>query len=582
MNRYNHTALFHRFLTATVLILATAGASFAQQKIDPTVEVEKEFDGKMTNIVKGALNSSISDSLTSFNLDFNYTIFDKPYKDLYEFTPLPSARIQSAVQEKYPVLLAKAGLGFPLNPFAAIAFEPRLKGGNSLSLRASYDGYYGDNNIACKGENGLIERVSGEKRDAANSVFGAKAGYGYRWNGGELNLGAHYSNNFYTYYGCAQENMSHKYDQLGLLFNIFSTHGQRSRARLDYRFDIEYRNTSDKMSEEATYAMALEGGKLAENYIKATGALSPLNGRYNRFSIGLNSENVLYSGLKEYNYGIYEIIPQYELTKGRLSLRAGVKLSGRYRSNDSINGSHRYLFAKADLMFNIVRNNLWIYAAVDGGNHMNSYSQILEQNRWISPLSELRTGSTPFLIRGGFKGQAYGKLHYDVFVKYAVHKGMMQFMGHLMGPDSSLCTIDAIYSNHTEFTAGASINWKSKAFDAGTSFRYSAYSNAKNSTLANGSKPYGYSPFNWFIYGRYNWRERIFIGIAADFNSSTPIMPGYKAKGYCNLGIDARYLFNRNFSLFLRGDNLLNAQIQHIPEYLEKGVSFTAGVLVKL
>lgn len=573
--------MFSKLFIAVAFMLM-ASTSFAQQKIDPTVEVEKDFDGKMTNIVKGALNSSIPDSLTSFNLDFNYTIFDKPYRDLYEFTPLPSARIQGAAQERHPVFLAKAGLGYPISPFAAITFEPKLKGGSYLSLKGSYDGYYGKNYIAFEGQNGKIERVHGEKRDASNSVIGAQADYGYRWKTGELNIGVGYSNNFYTLYGYGEDDMSHKYDQFGVMFNIFSTHGRRGYAKFNYRFDIEYRNTSDKLSSEMIGAMNLQSGKLGENYIKGTGEISPLNGRYNRLSIGLNSENVIYSGLQDYKYGIYEITPQYEFFKGRFSLKAGIKLSGRYKSKDSTDNNHRYIFAKAELMFNLIKDNLWVYALIDGGNNINSYSHLLQQNKWISPLSDLKAGSTPFLTRGGFKGEAWGKLHYDVYVKYAVHKGLLQFIGQPSDTTGKHATIEAIYSNHNEFSAGASISWKSRNLDAGTSFRYSIYSDGKKSTFADGLKPYGYAPFNLIVYGRYNLRERIFLGITADINSTAPISDGYEAKGYCNLGIDASYLFNRNFALFLRGDNLLNAQIQHIPLYLEKGVSFTAGVLVKL
>ena len=94
MKRYNYYNATLLPVLLAAIMLSSAGKVQAQQKIDPTVEVEKEFDGKMTNIVKGALNSSIPDSLTSFNLNFNYSIFDKPYKDLYEFSTLPSAQLQ--------------------------------------------------------------------------------------------------------------------------------------------------------------------------------------------------------------------------------------------------------------------------------------------------------------------------------------------------------------------------------------------------------------------------------------------------------------------------------------------------------
>ena len=130
MNRYK--LMNSNGVTRAVLLVATMFAIVqtmnAQQRIDPTVEVEKEFDSKMTNIVKTPLNTAIPDSLTSFNLDFNYSIFDKPYKDLYEFSPLPSAKLQSSIQEKYPVLMAKAGIGYQLSPIGEIYYHPNWAG----------------------------------------------------------------------------------------------------------------------------------------------------------------------------------------------------------------------------------------------------------------------------------------------------------------------------------------------------------------------------------------------------------------------------------------------------------------------
>ena len=58
------------FFVAAALMVQTAMA----QMIDPTVEVQRDFDGRMVNIHKSHLKSNIHDSLSNFNLSFNYSI----------------------------------------------------------------------------------------------------------------------------------------------------------------------------------------------------------------------------------------------------------------------------------------------------------------------------------------------------------------------------------------------------------------------------------------------------------------------------------------------------------------------------
>lgn len=586
-------------ITITVVMLALATAVQAQQKIDPTLEVEKDFDGKMSNIVKGRLNTTIPDSLTSFNLNFNYSIFDKPYRDLYEFSPLPSAQLQGKTKEKYPVFSAKAGLGVPLAPFAAVTFQPGLKGGNSLVLNASYDGYYGKKRVAATGADG-----SEAPADATDAVFGTGIMYGYNWKNGWFKLGADYSNNFYTYYGSSEE-LSHRYNQAAINMRVGSSNGKEQLSRFSYNFGVLYRFTSDKVCSAIAEQLGTGQDKLGESYIKADGEISPVNGRYNRFSIGINSENSIYSGLQEYKYGLYEITPQYGFEKGRFSFRAGVKLSGRYKSKDFTDDNHKYFFVKAALQYNIAREKLWFYANVDGGNHLNNYSTILEYNKWISPIADIKAGSTPFLVDAGLRGKAYGKLGYDISVRYAVHKGLIQYI-NAPSEDMAILMNNAVvatYANHNEFTAKASIHWKSKRVDAGTLLKYTNWTDGKEGTFANGLKPFGQAPFTWNIYCTYNWLERIYVGVNAELRSAAPISLAYVTPSQSSswegniannsfsvietgtmvdLNVNARYVINNSFSLFVNGNNLLNARLEYLPNYIEKGISFNAGVLVKL
>lgn len=609
----------HRYVSTGVAILLSLflpAIAAAQQKIDPTVEVQKDFDGKMINIHKSKLNTVFNDTLNSFNLNFNYSIFDKPYKDLYEFTPLPSAQIHSPVEEKYPVLLAKIGLSFPLNPAADVYFQPRIKGNNTLQFNASYNGYWGEIPfVAIQPGTFKTTRIKDEKAQADNAVFSAAGAYGYHWDKGELSFALGYSNNYYTYYGFSplntllspnsiplyqsikesgymRDNYSHRYQQTGAKFHIGSVDAKSKGAKLNYKLDIDYSYTTDKLPGEKGFIKeGLLLNKLNENFIKIRGEIGPAFGRYNKFTVGLNSENAIYTGIQDYKYGLYEIIPQYTFEKERWVINAGIKLSGKYKSKDDTDKYHNLFFVKANISYEITQDNAWIYANIDGGNILNSYSRIVDENKWISQNIDLKATSIPLLIKGGIRGKIYNKLSYDAYVKYTVYEGLLQYIYTTPGDGIPVTHLEnqltAVYSNHKEFTVGAELKWNSKDFVAGTSLEYSSYTYGKKGTGISNQKPYGYTPFKWYLFGTYNWRERIFVGATVHFRAATPVYSqaypeeNTKIRSFFNLGINAKYVINRSFSVFITGENLLNAQIQYYPQYLEKGISFGAGLLVK-
>ena len=83
-------------------------------------------------------------------------------KDLYEFTPIASARIYNQTESEWPVLLLKGGVSFPFTPEAALYFQPELKKSNFLSIDAEYTGFWGDLPVA-ELDRGGTEIVKGGK-----------------------------------------------------------------------------------------------------------------------------------------------------------------------------------------------------------------------------------------------------------------------------------------------------------------------------------------------------------------------------------------------------------------------------------
>ncbi len=632
MGTYNGTDIYNIFkkhtkkslLLAVTLMAGTISYAQQPQKIDPTVEVQKDFDSKIPNIHKSRLNTSIPDSLSSFNLNFNYSIFNKPYRDLYEFSPLPSAQIQSKVKTENPIFLAKLAVGYPLTPDAGVWFQPRMKGGSTLQFNALYNAFYGKLPLV-NINNDLKAAADKEiKASANNSTFGIGGRYGYSWNSGELSLALKYKTSYNTYYGFVpsslysvdsrpseidliaaigkdsymKENFSHRYNQIGASFSINSIDAVSRGAKINYNLNINYLNTSDKLPESSPLLTGTSN-KLNENLIQISGEIGPTFGKYNKFTIGFNSENVLYGNIQDYKYGLYEITPQYSFEKGRLKIKAGVKISGRYKGKDETDTYHNTFFAKAGLSYEIAKNSFWIYANLNGGNYLNAYSSLLEQNRWVSQNADLKAGSIPLSVNGGFRGQVHNKFSYNFYARYTVHEGLLQYItAPQVSADPGIIRYDSrlytAYSNHREFTVGTELAFDTRAFTANAAIEYSSYTKAKKSSIIDGHSPFGYAPLKCNLGAMYNYRERIYIGLNANIRGAAPVFhqplitpaPIFEQeaqiKAFCNLALKFRYVINPVFSVFATGENLLDSHIQYYPQYIEKGISFNVGVLVKL
>ena len=93
------TDIFKALAALFVLVPSVASA----QDIDPTVVVSRKYEGKLMEVSKPAIEMAIPDSVTTFALDIDYSVFEKPYKGAYEFNPYvltmqPASAVQAPRQ----------------------------------------------------------------------------------------------------------------------------------------------------------------------------------------------------------------------------------------------------------------------------------------------------------------------------------------------------------------------------------------------------------------------------------------------------------------------------------------------------
>lgn len=588
----------------TLFILFQVYNAFAQQVIDPTVEVVKNFEGNALNISKGMLNTTVNDSITNFDLNFNYNFFNSPYKRMYEFAPLPYAQINNKNSMTYPIFMAKIGAGAPAQFNSEFWLAPQISKDNkhSVLINGKYNLFNGYIPLLTTDENSV--EISSDKVFAPNKKYGIGAIYQYNWDKGILDFSARYNGGFNTFYGFNAKNLTpeginnledreylknpdnklnRNYNQFEGAFNLKSTNAQQ--RVLSYWLNATYRNTQDIFPNNSK-------SKPYENYWNLEGEIGPNFGKYNKFIVGLKYHGASYNfknSNQDFNHSIYEITPQYRFENKRFKAVAGIKISGRSTSALEPGDSFNSIFLKANLSYQVIKNYLRLSFDIDGWNNLNNFSSMLNQNKWIIPLDSLKSlkeSSTPFFAQFKIDGKFTDKFSYKLYASYSIHQGLLQYFNFSDG------YLTPFHSDHYETSLGGEFLFNSTNYVGGLKMLYRGFTDGDNGDFGINKYPSGYSPFRFEIFGEYNYRKRIFFGFNLTYYSNTTFYNILNktdltnitetTANFANLQLNAKYAINKNFTAFINGNNLLNSTVLYYPYYCEKGINFEAGIILKL
>lgn len=545
------------------------------QTIDPTVEVSRNFDVKLGEIHKPVIPSSVDDSLHSFNISFDYSIFNRPYMDLYEFTPYQTAQIKPVQPEKNPVLYAKLGAQYPLMPSAEIYLQGVSNKGLYGSLYAKHNSFWG-----------TMPSIASDtdlESDRMKNIAGGDVKYA--WDTGELTFGANYKFDKYNF-GAPKGSFGHDNRGLNINFNLNSAHAEENS--LYYDISLLYANTAKMTSFTDSLSRVVTGpaDSLKENLLRIKGFVGTTFDIH-RVYIDLNIEYASYAGNKNHTAGVVEFSPIYEYSKGRFFGKLGVRFSSRYgikpdgntlADEDVIDHPSvaSNVYPDVDARLALVKQKLWLHAKVEGGNDLNSFASLLWANPLVAPNSHLLFGSRPVDAQLSLESIVRGRMTFNIFSSYSLYRNKLVFTPVVNGGEPY--TILPTYWDVNRFSVGAEAYWKSKDLTTGGEIRYSRYYSPDDLTITN------LPALTAHYYLRYNWRERIVAGL--DFRYSSEVSGDtfgpYSVPSLFDLDVNVNYFVNKHFSVFVKGGNLLNKRNQYIPLYIEPGINFGGGVCIIL
>lgn len=589
-----------------ILFAAIPALQAGAQSLNPTVEITNTYKAALPGIEKPKIDMAVPDSLLKFDLDFDYSIFDRPYKGAYSFSPYIMDMKPKPDAYKAKKFYLRAGAGYSLHPVFDLVYSPEFKKPFNLNIygfHKSYIGSYRNISAARKGsDDGPIRLVSDKEESFGGMEYGSTHnGYGMltktgisggrEWDkaGLSFDLG---------YYGI------HSKDTLARTsLNMFSGKvSMHSKSKSDNYFYYDacagIRSGSENLDIVGTGAQ-----KLLLNEFEFDGTFGPVIGGSSKILVDAYILGLMYNSLFDSRVGIVAITPHYRYDSDRWRMSLGVKLSTRSRTDDIFEGfrlndnKSQLVYPDARIGYEAVRNRLNLYAVVTGGDNANSYISQKRMNCFLNPYFGRKIG--PFAdnsverinFRVGAEGNIAEKFRFNVNTGYAGYdNGRIEavlYSGLESGvPRGNSAAV--LFKDFKLAYAELQAVWDSDPLVVDCSLTY------RNSDIFS-NKLVGFEParFSGNISGRYNWNNRIFAGVCIDFASMRRgyIGPAFEVSGdaveasvpgFADLGLSAEYKFNKKFSVWLAGGNLLNMTIQRIPLYPDSGISLNAGICLNL
>lgn len=569
----------------SALVLACVAAS--AQNFNPSVEVTNAYEGKPVDARKQDLAMNIPDSLLVFDYDFDYSVFDNPYKGSYEFSPYLINMKPEPVPYAGRNFYLRAGAGYSLHPELALMYSPTATGKWKLDVYDGFQGYLGS-----------YRRIKGFE-------FSAREGYlvdNYdksTFSGHDLenNFGLNLRGDFrrsvltanvnYKLLTVADTMVTHLYNEASARVHYALKPGQRAGLTLEGVAEgkiggdnMTYMRSGYALSNKEVNARVLAGVEVMPN---------------TRFLVEAGTEVGIYSRIIVTSVLDVWGTPKLAWSYGPVSASAGVKFAHIFAWDPhtrSLVQQHQkksaLFYPDAHLNIRILKQGLTLYADVTGGNDINTFSSLLSKNHFFNQVYQLSycwaptmdNSVTRYKGTAGLRGQVAGAVQYNLYASYAyvennLLEGLFKTNRATVNPvplAAAFC-----YQDMKMLTAGADLLWKSDRLSAAGRFQY-----LKADYMGSGyvtSNDINYVPLPEFTAEgniTYNWAERLYFGVSADFASERN---GYFViPMYCDLGVQAEFRFDRRTSFWAKGGNLLNQTIQKSLTRAENGMYFTAGI----
>ena len=537
---------------ATILF---CGSLYAQ--IDPTVEVSRQYKVNIADIDRPMTDDhSVADSLQRFNVDFDYSIFNRPYTDLYEFTPYQTDSISKVTRRRPPYLMAQVGSQIPFSADMMLRSQLVARPKLNIGVDADLKGTVADLDYRGADKALGVVRVDG----------GLSANLRTAWKKGELTAVVGYKNS--DYQDEYMENpLAHYVNSLAVDLNLVSADPQENSVF--YNVDFNYVTAAKKLAGLPAMDTTYHNSKMS---IKGTLGSS--------FDIHRVYVNMIYQmavagrGDEKLNVGLLEFMPVYEYYQGPFKMRVGARFGNTYIGADANTTIH----PEADIKFEVLKNTIWLRGVVSGGNELNSLVDYMHDAPWLCNALKGYTNTAEEVLgvrniesKISIETIIAGRFALSPYIGYNSYKNRLQLRTEFV--PTGLPILLPMYSDYAVTQIGLETSWKSKNLTITGNLKH-------NNSFTKTEEPV-YMVADWMADAslEYNLKRRFFINAAYTYQSSR-LSWGGDIPPYSDLTVVLTGVINRHFSVYVKGGNLLNNVNYRYFEIPELPLNIGGGVRI--
>ena len=561
---------------------ACLSMGLSAQSLDPTVVVSRDYEGKLMEVHKPKLEMAVPDSVLRFDLDFDYSVSDSPYKGSYDFTPYVLDMRPSPVVREAGTLLVNAGAGYQLRPELDVIWSP-LNKSNSFRMdvyarHRSYFGRYWDMEPSSSDAGLVFDRgADGTSHVGLDMLNRAGVDGRFDWKKGFLSFDA-------GYYGLLQQDktqtgISRSFNAVDASMSVGSKDSRD--ASFGYNVAVDYRYGNDALC-------GLDKASLKENLMGLDASLLVPLKDMSRIRLDAGYEMAAYDGCFNAFASVISVTPRYVRLAQVWDLDLGVKVAKVLRDKD-MSGMYQdriqAVYPDVKVGFKAIPS-IYLYTKVTGGPELESYSSLLGSDRRINAYyADIYPGMLDMTDRSvhaelGIEGSVTTRFAYTVRGGYTSYANAPLTAAYQEG--DTYCPGIA-YSPYSKMFAAVECRLDTERIDFDASAGYSYF-------MTDG--PVGAflpSALTADVSLRYNWIRRIYAGVSCEaansrngyvLQVSSSEISYLKASvpGFVDLGVDVEYVLNRKLSFWAKGWNLLGMTVQRSLFYAEKGPGITLGV----
>ncbi len=568
---------------------AFIASGLSAQDLDPTVVVSRDYEGKLIEVQKPRLDMAVPDSVLRFDLDFDYSISDSPYKGSYEFKPYVLDMKPSSERHEVGKFYLNAGAGYQLHPELDLVWSPDLKSQsfrmNVFARNRSFFGQYWDIE-STGGAPGLVfDRGSSESVWKGLDVSNAAGVDGrYDWEKGLIGFRLAYD-------GVIQQEkrlqgVSRSFNAVDASLYVRSK--DKYDARAGYAVGIDYRYGNDALTLPAE-------ARLDESLLKVDASFFARIAEFDRFCLDVGYDMAGYDGYFNTAASYVSVAPHYKRLKGAWDLDLGVKLAKVFRA-ESVSGMYQNgiqaIYPDVKIRFRGIPS-LCLYVESGGGPSLETYSSLLKCDRHVNmfygngmgPLLDVTDQSVYALA--GIEGRITTRFSYALKGGYSRYK---------LAPMSSVSydteymrwSVPGIsYVPYSKVFAAFQCRLATERIDMDLAAEYARHLGEYKVGVLLPASLTGNASF------RYNWMRRIYAGVSCEAATARRGTLTYlhgegdfdnpdSCPGYVDLGVDLEYVLSRRISVWAKGRNLMGMTIQRSIFYAEKGPFFTLGFCLNI